>query len=92
VVETQQYNDIAPQEAHVGARVMFNRSPAATAPQIVGARPRSSRTSIVEFLRSGLRSLSARPRRRREREELYEFLASDHRIAADIGYRHHQQE
>jgi len=74
---------------------MFNRNPAATAPQIVGARPhapRSSRTSIVEFLRSGLRRLSARRRRRREREELYEFLASDHRIAADIGYRHHQRE
>jgi hypothetical protein len=46
----------------------------------------------VEFLRSALHRLSARRRRRREREELHAFLASDHRIAADIGYRHQQLE
>jgi hypothetical protein len=28
---------------------------------------------------------------RREREELHAFLASDYRIAADIGYRHHRE-
>jgi uncharacterized protein YjiS (DUF1127 family) len=71
---------------------MFNRNLAAAAPHIFGARlhaPRSPAMSIVEFLRSELRRLSAWRSRRREREELYEFLASDHRIAADIGYRHH---
>jgi len=74
---------------------MFNRNFAAAAPRIFSARPpvpRSSTTSIVEFLRSALHRLSARRRRRREREELYAFLASDHRIAADIGYRHQRRE
>ena len=72
---------------------MSNHNLAGAAPQIVGVRlcaPRSSRTSIVEFLRNGLRRLSAWRSRRRERKELYEFLASDHRAAADIGYRHHR--
>jgi hypothetical protein len=74
---------------------MFNCNFAAAAPRIFSLRlhaPRSSITSIAEFLRSGLRRWSARQRRRREREELYAFLASDHRIAADIGYRHHERE
>jgi uncharacterized protein YjiS (DUF1127 family) len=70
---------------------MSNRNLAAVAPQILGvllSAPRSPATSIVEFLRSGLRRFAAWRNRRRERKELYEFLASDHRAAADIGYRH----
>jgi uncharacterized protein YjiS (DUF1127 family) len=49
---------------------------------------RSLGASVAEFLRTELRRLSAWRRRRRERNELFEFLASDHRAAADIGYRH----
>ena len=70
---------------------MFNRNPAAAAPQIFGGRlhaPRSRATGIVGFVRNGLCKLSAWRSRCRERKELYEFLASDHRAAADIGYRH----
>ena len=68
---------------------MFNRNLADAAPQIFTARlhaPRSPAASIVEFLRSVLRRFAAWRNRRRERKELYEFLASDHRAAADIGY------
>jgi hypothetical protein len=71
---------------------MSTRNLAAAAPQIFGVplhARRSWRLSIVSFLRGGLRKLSAWRRRRPERTELYEFLASDHRVAADIGYRHH---
>jgi uncharacterized protein YjiS (DUF1127 family) len=70
---------------------MSNRNLAGVAPQILGVRLHSSQppaTSIVEFLRTGLRRFSAWRSRRRERKELYAFLASDHRAAADIGYRH----
>jgi hypothetical protein len=70
---------------------MFNRNLAAAAPQIFSARlhaPRLPATNIVGFLRNGLRSFSAWRSRRRARKELYEYLASDHRAAADIGYRH----
>jgi len=75
------------------ARVMSNRNLAAAALQIFSVRPHSSQSParIVEFLRRGLQGFAAWRRRRREREELYEFLASDHRIAADIGYRHHRE-
>ena len=55
---------------------MSNRNLAAAAPQILGvllSTPRSPATSIVEFLRSGLRRFAA------WRNRLYEFLASDHR-------------
>jgi len=70
---------------------MFNRNPAAAAPQILGVRPHSPRwpaATVIEFLRSGTRRFAAWRRQRRERKELHEFLASDHRAAADIGYRH----
>ena len=70
---------------------MFNCNFAAAAPRIFSLRLHAP-ASIAEFLRSVLRRWSARQRRRREREELYAFLASDHRIAADIGYRHHERE
>jgi uncharacterized protein YjiS (DUF1127 family) len=74
---------------------MFNRNFVAAAPHVFGIRlhsPRSPAMSIVELLRCDLRRLSAWRSRRRERKELYEFLASDHRIAADIGYRHQGSE
>jgi uncharacterized protein YjiS (DUF1127 family) len=70
---------------------MFHRNLAAGAPQIFSARlhpSQSPATTIVEFLHSGLRGFAAWRRRRREHKELLAFLASDHRIAADIGYRH----
>ncbi|HET8918829.1 MAG TPA: hypothetical protein VFN27_04030 [Xanthobacteraceae bacterium] len=71
---------------------MLNRNAAAAAPQIFSARLRAYRSpSIVEFLRIGFYAFTAWRRRRRERKELNDFLASDHRIAADIGYRHRQQ-
>ena len=73
---------------------MLNRNLADAAPQIFSTRlhvPRSPATSIVEILRSGLHGFAAWRNRRRERKELYEFLASDHRAAADIGYRHHRE-
>jgi uncharacterized protein YjiS (DUF1127 family) len=70
---------------------MFNRNVAAAAPQVFSARLHATRlpaTNIAGFLRNGLRKLSAWRSRRRARKELYEYLASDHRAAADIGYRH----
>ena len=69
---------------------MFNRNPAAAAPQILGVRPHSPRwpaATVIEFLRSGTRRFAAWRKQRRERKELHEFLG-DHRAAADIGYRH----
>jgi hypothetical protein len=87
-------------------RVMSNRNLAAAEPQICSAGSLSSRSlarsparsvvrsfvaSIIEFLRVALRRFTSRRRERREREQLYAFLASDHRIAADIGYRHHRE-
>jgi hypothetical protein len=73
---------------------MFNRNLAAAALQIFGARLHASRppaTRIVEFLRTGLRRFSDWRTRRRERQKLFEYLASDHRAAADIGYRHYRE-
>jgi len=52
--------------------------------------PASPVGRAVECLRAALRGLAAWRRRRRGYKELLEFLASDHRIAADIGYRHHK--
>jgi hypothetical protein len=72
---------------------MSNRNLAHIAPPLFRTRLHSTRslsTSIVEFLRAGLRAITAWRKHRRERKELYEFLASDHRAAADIGYRHHR--
>jgi len=72
---------------------MFNRNLATAALQTFGVppqAPRSPATRIVESLRTGLREFFAWRNRCRERKELYEFLASDHRAAADIEYRHWQ--
>jgi uncharacterized protein YjiS (DUF1127 family) len=71
---------------------MFNGNVTDAAPQIFSAwlnacRPR---TSIAEFVRIGFRVFAAWRRRRREHRELLEYLASDYRAAADIGYRHRQ--
>jgi uncharacterized protein YjiS (DUF1127 family) len=46
---------------------------------------------MVEFIRRALHRFAAWRRQRRERKELYAVLASDHRIAADIGYRHQRE-
>ena len=72
---------------------MFKRNLAAVPPQTFGARRQASRspaTRIVESLRTGLREFLAWRGRCHQRKELYEFLASDHRAAANIGYRHWQ--
>jgi hypothetical protein len=76
---------------------MLNRNLAAPAPQICGAGPLPSRSlirflgaSIMESLHAAARRFAAWRKYRREREQLHAFLASDHRIAADIGYRHHK--
>ena len=77
---------------------MSNLNPVGAAPQICSAGPLASR-SLLRFLGASImESLCAAARRfgtwrkyRREREELHAFLASDYRIAADIGYRHHRE-
>jgi uncharacterized protein YjiS (DUF1127 family) len=43
---------------------------------------------IVDSVHAKLGEFAAWRKHRRERKELYAFLASDHRAAADIGYRH----
>jgi uncharacterized protein YjiS (DUF1127 family) len=70
---------------------MFNRNLADAAPPLFSARPSSPQSlarRIVASVRNGLGKFAAWRKRRRERKELYAFLASDHRAAADIGYRH----
>jgi uncharacterized protein YjiS (DUF1127 family) len=70
---------------------MSNRNLADIAPSSFSARLSSSSSlarRIVASPRAGLRKFAAWRKHRRERKELYAFLASDHRAAADIGYRH----
>ncbi len=70
---------------------MSNRNLAVTTAQPVGIRPHSSESAVknvIEFLRTELRRFSAWRRQRRDRQKLYDYLASDHRAAADIGYPH----
>jgi hypothetical protein len=70
---------------------MSNRNPAHAAPQalsVVLNPPRSLAARITDFLRTGFGRFAAWCRRRREREALCEYLASDHRAASDIGYPH----
>jgi hypothetical protein len=70
---------------------MSNRNLAHAVPQIFSARLSSSQplaARIVDCIRSGFRRFAAWRKLQRERKALYEFLASDHRAAADIGYRH----
>ncbi len=61
------------------------------APQMFAARSLVSHAAlktIAEFLRTELEKLAAWRRQRRDRKRLYDYLASDHRVAADIGYPH----
>ena len=43
---------------------------------------------VIVLFRSRLQALRTARTRRRERQELLDYLASDHRLAADIGYPH----
>jgi uncharacterized protein YjiS (DUF1127 family) len=73
---------------------MSARNLAATALQTSSARLRPSPSpgaSVVEHFRAALRGFAAWRRRRRDHKELLEFLASDHRVAADIGYPHRKE-
>ena len=69
---------------------MFTRNIAVVSPPSLSARPsfRSLRASGVESIRAVFRAIAAWHSRRREREKLLEYLASDHRAAKDIGYPH----
>ncbi len=70
---------------------MSNRNITEAAPQMFAARSLVSHAAlktIVEFLRMALEKLAAWRRQRRDRKRLYDYLASDHRVAADIGYPH----
>ena len=70
---------------------MSNRNLADAALLIFNTRMRSHRPlsrAIVEFLRIRFHAITAWHSRRRERKRLFEYLASDHRAAADIGYPH----
>jgi hypothetical protein len=71
--------------------VMSNRNPADAARSSFSARLSSSQSPvrrIVESVSARFCEFASWRKRRGERKELYAFLASDHRIAADIGYRH----
>ena len=67
---------------------MSTRNIAVTLPPFFRARLsfRSLRASDVGSIRAAFRAIAAWHSRRREREKLLEYLASDHRAAADIGY------
>jgi hypothetical protein len=69
---------------------MFTRNIAVVSPRSLSARPsfRSLCASGVESIRAVFRAIAAWHRGRRERKKLLEYLASDHRAAADIGYPH----
>jgi hypothetical protein len=70
---------------------MSNRKLVSLPPQIVCVRRHatpSPAASIFEFVRSRPRRFAAWLRDRRERQKLSEYLASDHRMASDIGYPH----
>ncbi len=70
---------------------MSNRNITGAAPHMFAARPRGSHAALktsLEFLRTELEKFAAWRRQRRDRKRLYEYLASDHRAAADIGYPH----
>jgi uncharacterized protein YjiS (DUF1127 family) len=79
--------------AHAAPQALARQplAPQALAPQalsVVLNPPRSPAARISEFLRAGFATFAAWCRRRRERDALYEYLASDHRAASDIGYPH----
>jgi hypothetical protein len=71
-------------------RVMSTRNVAVVLPPSSSARPsfRSLCASGVESIRAVFRAIAAWRSRRREQKKLLEYLASDHRAAADIGYPH----
>jgi uncharacterized protein YjiS (DUF1127 family) len=49
-------------------------------------------TPIIKIFRALFRTIGTWRRRRRQRRELFEFLASDHRAAADIGITRYDAE
>jgi hypothetical protein len=70
---------------------MSNRNLAVATAQTLGIRLHSSQSpvsNIVKFLRARFRAIAAWHSRRHDRERLFDYLASDHRAAADIGYPH----
>jgi uncharacterized protein YjiS (DUF1127 family) len=75
----------------MSTRNLAQAAPQALAPQAVSVvlnPPRPPVARITEFLRTRFAKFAAWHRRRRERDALYEYLASDHRAASDIGYPH----
>jgi uncharacterized protein YjiS (DUF1127 family) len=75
----------------MSTRNLARAAPKALAPQALSAiiaPPRSPAARITEFLRTAFGRFAAWCRRRRERDALYAYLASDHRAASDIGYPH----
>jgi hypothetical protein len=42
----------------------------------------------IALFRAGWEASQARRTRRRQRQELIDYLATDHRLASDIGYPH----
>jgi hypothetical protein len=71
-------------------RVMSTRYIAVVLPPSFRARLsfRSLCASGADSIRAVFRAIAAWHSRRREREKLLEYLASDHRAAKDIGYPH----
>jgi hypothetical protein len=69
---------------------MFTRNIAVASPPSLSARPsfRSLCASGIGSIRAVFRAIAAWRSRRREHKKLLEYLASDHRAAADIGYPH----
>jgi hypothetical protein len=71
-------------------RVMSTRNITALLPTFFSARVsfRSLCASGVESIRTVFGAIAAWHSRRRELKKLLEYMASDHRAAADIGYPH----
>ena len=49
-------------------------------------------TRVIKIFRALFRTIGTWRSRRRQRRELFEFLASDHRAAADIGITRYEAE
>jgi hypothetical protein len=70
-------------------RVMSTRNIAVALPPFSARLSfRSLGASGVGSIRAAFRAIAAWHSRRREHKKLLEYLASDHRAAADIGYPH----
>ena len=52
----------------------------------------SRTTDVIKIFRALFRTIGIWRSRRRQRRELFEFLASDHRAAADIGITRYDAE